>query len=97
MSVGAGFVEKALEVYFVDALGILFEAYSAEKSLVTKLAAVFCAVDAAKVNEVECSASHYEKSLEILKIGRGGNIVNYSARVGQLELGNTRKHPVAFR
>ena len=97
VAVGAGLVEEALEVYFVDAVSVLFEAYRAEKSLVAKLAAVFGAVDAAKVDEIECAAAHYEKSLEVLKIKCGGNIVNYSARVGELELGNTRKHSVALR
>lgn len=83
--------EKSFEIYAKLTVLVLFEAYLKQKRLVGDLTYVFCGVYVAKIDKVECAASHNEQSLTRVKVRRGCDIVYHAALVRELELANSRQ------
>ena len=81
--------EEAIEVDLVRATFSLREADSLYQSfclLVLYLAKVVRVMYTAEVDKIERSSAEHEKCLKIKCIGCGGDIVNHSALIGELEL-----------
>ena len=88
--------EKALKVDLKSTLLGLFKADSLEQRLVLYLADVYCVVNAREINKIERASAHNEQSFKILKFLAGGDIVNETAAVGELELRHARKFAVGI-
>jgi len=89
--------EKAFEIDEIFAVIRLFKAHGFDKSLgllIGNRADEGCAMYTAEVDKIERSSAEDEKSLEIERAVCGGEVVNNSALIGELELADAHKDVV---
>ena len=86
--------EEAFEVDLVRAAFGLGEADRFDKSLgllVLDLSEVIGVMNAAEVNEIERASSEHEERFKVKCVGHGGDVIDHTALIGELELRHAAK------